>query len=67
MTVSEVFKKDHDKVMRDIRELECSEEFSLANFGESTYANDRGREYPKYFITQDGFSFLAMGYTEGES
>jgi len=67
LTVAEVFKKDHDKVMRDIRELECSEEFSLANFGESTYRNDRGREYPKYFITQDGFSFLVMGYTGKEA
>lgn len=36
-TVAKVFGKSHDKVLRDVRELECSEEFSLANFGESTY------------------------------
>lgn len=67
LTVALVFRKEHDKVMRDIRELECSEEFSLANFGESTYTNDRGRTYPKYIITQDGFSFLVMGYTGKEA
>lgn len=67
LTVAEVFGKDHDKVMRDIRELDCSEEFSLANFGESTYTNDRGRVYPKFIISQDGFSFLVMGYTGKEA
>lgn len=67
LTVALVFGKEHDKVMRDIRELECSKEFSLANFGESTYTNDRGRTYPKYIITQDGFSFLVMGYTGKEA
>ncbi|MFF2482703.1 Rha family transcriptional regulator [Paenibacillus sp. NPDC058071] len=30
---------------------------------ESYYANERDRTYPKYIITQDGFSFLVMGYT----
>lgn len=63
LTVAEVFGKDHDKVIRDIKNLDCSEEFSTANFGESEYTNDRGRTYPKYIITQDGFSFLVMGYT----
>lgn len=67
LKVAEVFNKDHDKVMRDIRELDCSRDFSLANFGESTYVNDRGRTYPKYVITQDGFSFLVMGYTGAEA
>lgn len=63
ITVAEKFGKAHDKVLRDIRNLDCSKEFSLANFGESTYTNDRGRVYQKYFITQDGFAFLVMGYT----
>ncbi|GKS14740.1 hypothetical protein YDYSY3_57400 [Paenibacillus chitinolyticus] len=67
LTVAEVFGKDHDKVMRDIRSLDCSLEFSTANFGESTYMNDRGRTYSKYTITQDGFTFLVMGYTGKEA
>lgn len=67
LTVAEVFGKRHDDVLKAIRGLECSEEFSLRNFAESTYKNDRGREYPKYIITQDGFSFLVMGYTGKEA
>lgn len=63
LTVAEIFGKSHDNVLRDIKSLECSSEFSLINFEESAYSNERGRSYPKYLITQDGFSFLAMGYT----
>lgn len=63
LKIAEVFEKDHDKVLRDIRELGCSSEFSLSNFGESTYVNGRGRQYPKFIITQDGFTLLVMGYT----
>ncbi len=63
LTVLEVFEKPHDKVLRDIRELGCSEEFSLSNFGESTYTNERGRLYPKVIMTEQGFTLLAMGYT----
>lgn len=63
LTVAETFGKAHDKMLRDIRELECSKEFSLANFGESSYTAQNGQAYPKYLITQDGFSFLVMGYT----
>lgn len=62
LTIAEVFEKDHKHVLRDIKELECSEEFSRTNFGLSNY-EVRGKEYPMYYITQDGFSFLVMGYT----
>lgn len=39
LTVAEVFDKRHDNVIRDIRQLDCSEEFRLLNFDESTYIN----------------------------
>lgn len=58
-----MFEKDHDKVLRDIRELACDTAFSLANFGESKYINARGREYPEYLMTRIGFSVLTMGFT----
>lgn len=60
--VAEVFGKDHDKVIRDIRNLDCSLEFSTANFGESNYKT-RGKTYTEIIMTKDGFTFLAMGYT----
>ncbi|WP_153465040.1 Rha family transcriptional regulator [Sediminibacillus terrae] len=67
LTVAQVFGKSHDKILRDVRDMECSQEFSLANFGESTYVNDRGREYPKIIMTEQGFTILAMGYTGSEA
>lgn len=63
LTVSEAFEKRHDRVLQDIRELGCSKEFRLHHFVESYYNNQQGRPTPKYFITQDGFTLLAMGYT----
>lgn len=67
LTVSGTFGKEHKHVMRDIRELECSEEFHRSNFGLVDYLDAGGRTYQKYVITQDGFSFLVMGYTGKEA
>jgi Rha family phage regulatory protein len=61
--IARVFEKEHDKVIRDIASLNCSAEFSTANFGESEYVSDRGRTYREYLLTRDGFTILAMGYT----
>ncbi len=62
--VAEVFEKRHDNVIRDIKEIlkNCSSEFSSLNFEESTYSV-RGKEYPCYNLTKDGFTMLAMGFT----
>ena len=61
--IAEIFEKRHDHILRDIRELlkTCSKEFSLPNFEESTY-KVRGKEYPCYNLTKDGFTMLAMGF-----
>src|SRR5690625_1222956 len=67
LTVAEDFNKRHDRVLQDIRNLNCSKEFSLHHFVESTYDNSVGREYPKFFMTEQGFSLLAMGYTGKEA
>lgn len=63
LKIAEVFEKEHARVMRDIRDLECSEEFRVGNFAESTYTNVQGREMPKYHMNRKGFTLLAMGYT----
>ena len=67
LTVADVFSKRHDNVMQDIRNIGCSKEFSLLNFQESTYLNDRGREYPRIIMTEQGFTLLVMGYTGKEA
>lgn len=67
LTVAEVFGKEHKRVMQDIRELECTKEFNRHNFVPIGYTDLRNRSKPKYLITQDGFSFLVMGYTGKEA
>jgi Rha family phage regulatory protein len=67
LTVAEVFGKEHKNVIRDIENLECSDEFNRLNFERISYRDSMNREKPKYIITQDGFSFLVMGYTGKEA
>ena len=63
--VAERFEKRHDNVLRDIENLkkECPEEFWLLNFEERDYIDERGKTYPSYEMTRDGFSLLTMGFT----
>lgn len=63
LDVSETFGKEHARVLRDIRELECSKEFRLGNFAESYYVNSQNKRQPLYLISRDGFTLLVMGYT----
>ncbi|GIO63536.1 Rha family transcriptional regulator [Paenibacillus cineris] len=67
LTIAEVFGKEHKNVIRDIENLDCSEEFNRLNFERISYRDSMNREKPKYIITQDGFSFLVMGYTGKEA
>lgn len=66
LQVAQEFGKEHSHVLRDIRELDCSEEFNKSNFGliQQTVdlGNGRTRKDPMYLITKDGFMFLVMGY-----
>lgn len=61
--VAETFEKEHARVLRDIRELECSKEFRVGNFAESSYKNTQNKKQPMYYMTRDGFTLLVMGYT----
>lgn len=63
LDVANTFGKSHDHVLRDIRELRCSAEFRLSNFGESSYTNAQNKKQPMYLMTRDGFTILVMGYT----
>lgn len=65
--IAEHFGKRHDVVLRAVRNLECSENFRLHNFAESSYTNEQGKKMPCYRITRDGFVFLAMGFTGKEA
>lgn len=63
LDVAETFGKRHDNVLKDIRELGCSEDFRLLNFEESSYVNTQNKKQPMVTMTRDGFTLLAMGYT----
>lgn len=63
LDVALTFEKEHKNVLKDIRELECSEEFGRLNFEQSYYVNSQNKKQPLFYITKDGFTLLAMGYT----
>lgn len=63
LKVAEKFEKEHARVLRDIRELACSDKFRQGNFAESYYINAQNKKQPMYEMTKDGFVLLVMGYT----
>ena len=67
LQVAEHFGKRHTHVLRSIRNLQVSEEFSRLNFGPRDYFDERGKVQPMYDITRDGFAMLAMGFTGKEA
>ena len=67
LLVAERFNKRHNKVLKAIRSMSCSDEFRRLNFEQSSYTNAQNKEQPMYIITKDGFSFLVMGFTGPEA
>jgi len=67
LAIAKAFGKEHRHVLRDIRDLECSKEFTESNFGLSEYTDPTGRKLPMYELTRDGAVFLIMGYTGKEA
>ena len=61
------FNKDHDKVMRSIRELEKD----VSTFGEMFRFTEMGDSYGRNqrvcLMNRDGFSLLAMGFTGSDA
>ena len=62
LDVAEKFGKQHKDVLRAVRDLVAQNCAAKNMFHDSTYEN-RGKQYPMYFITRDGFTLLAMGFT----
>lgn len=61
--VAQVFGKEHRNVLQSIRKLETPDEFNLLNFEQIEFKDDKGRTFPEYTMTRDGFMFLVMGFT----
>lgn len=60
--VAEDFEKMHKHVLETIRNLVDENSAVKKMFIESEFEN-RGKKYPEYLITRDGFSLLVMGFT----
>jgi Rha family phage regulatory protein len=67
LDISQRFGKRHKNVIQSIENLECSPEFSRLNFQLSEFTTERGKTYPMYEITRDGFVFLCMGFTRPQA
>ena len=65
--IADKFNKVHRDVLTAIRRLDCSEEFRVCNFTQTTYTSDQNKKLPCYSMTRDGFTFLCMGFTGPES
>lgn len=66
LRVAEYFGKPHNDVLKCVRALDCSQLFREGNFSLSSYSRKNGnisKTYPMYYMTRDGFTFLAMGFT----
>lgn len=61
--VAAAFGKEHRNVLKAIRGLETPEEFNLLHFEQVEFKDDKGRTFPEYTMTRDGFMFLVMGFT----
>ncbi len=63
LMVAKRFNKNHRDVLRAIKKLDCSNDFTERNFALSEYIDGTGRKLPMYRMTKNGFVFLVMGFT----
>ena len=63
--VAENFNKRHDNVLKDIDQLIKGAPQNLGDlFYQTTYTHPQNnQEYRQYYMTKDGFTLLAMGFT----
>ncbi|MDR2790235.1 MAG: phage regulatory protein/antirepressor Ant [Campylobacteraceae bacterium] len=62
--VAKVFKKEHDKVVRDIGKLIQKDVAKIGGmFFKTVYFDTYSRNQRAYEMTRDGFSLLVMGFT----
>ena len=68
LVVAEMFGKEHKNVLRDINtQIEyAGDEFSQLNFEPSNY-EVRGKQYPKYNLTEEAFTLVVFSYNTKEA
>lgn len=67
LRIAEYFSKAHKDVLKAISNLEITKDLQERNFSLSFYTrelpNGGSKKEPMYYITRDGFTLLAMGFT----
>ena len=63
LKVAEVFGKRHSDIIRAIKNIDCSTEFSERNFASADYIDEQGKVRPMYNLTKDGWIMVVMGFT----
>lgn len=63
LKVAEVFGKRHDNVLKALKKINCSKQFNALHFKAVKYTDEKCEKRPKVLMTQDGFTFLVMGFT----
>lgn len=66
LKVAEHFEKQHDDVLRTIRDIirNMPDSFRDRNFAPTSYTVEgQNRSYPAFHLTRDGFTLVAMGFT----
>ena len=64
--VAEHFEKQHKDVLESIRNLTAENSATKSMFIETSFES-RGKFYPQYELTRDGFSLLVMGFTSSKA
>ena len=69
LTVSQVFGKRHDNVIRDIKsQIEMAgKDFSVLNFEVGSYIDKNNQERPKYNLTEEAFALVVFSYNTKEA
>lgn len=65
--VAERFGKRTQDLQRSIKKLINTDETLRSEFIETTYKDSTGRTLPTYYLTQEGFALLVMGFTGKEA
>lgn len=66
LLVAEKFEKEHKHVLDAVRNLTAENPAAKSYFWETSYES-RGKYYPMYLMTRDGFSLLVMGFTGSQA
>ena len=66
-TVADHFGKRHDDLIRLIKKLIATDNTLTSEFIETTYSDKQGKPRPTYYLTQEGFALLVMGFNGKEA